>query len=85
MPFWILHAAHELRDEEVEVGIALAMAVRRHVHRHAGDGEGEVGAVVDVEAADVVLVRLPLAAVLADDDARHALGEVARPRAPDGP
>ena len=44
----------------------------------------EVGAVIEVEAAQVVLVRLALAAVLADDDARHGFEHFAgahdRPR-----
>jgi len=33
---------------------------------------------IDVEAADVVLVGLALTAVLADDDARHRLVDLAR-------
>ena len=73
-----LDRAHELGNHEVEVGIALAVAVRREVDRQARDGEREVGAVVDVEAAHVVLVGLPLAAVLADDHARHPFREIAR-------
>ena len=48
----------------------MAVTVRRHVHRHACDRGREVGAVIEVEAAQVVLVGLAFAAVLADDDAR---------------
>jgi hypothetical protein len=33
---------------------------------------------IEVEAAEVVLVRLPLAAVLADDDPRYGLDDLAR-------
>ena len=40
----------------------------------------EVGAVIEVEAAQVVLVGLALAAVLADDDAGHGLEHLAGPR-----
>ena len=62
----------------------MAVGVRRHVDRHAGDRRREVGAVIEVEAAQVVLVGLALAAVLADDDARHGLEHFAgahdRPR-----
>ena len=72
-----LDAARELRDEEVEIGIAVAVAVRRHVHRHPRDRRREVGAVIEVEAAQVVLVGLALAAVLADDDARYGFEDFA--------
>ena len=74
-----LDAARELGDEEVEIGIAVAVAVRRHVHRHASDRRREVGAVIEVEAAQVVLVGLALAAVLADDDARDGFEDFAGP------
>ena len=77
-PLRELHAADELGDQEVEIRVAMAVAVRRHVHRHARDGRREVGAVIEVEAAQVVLVRLSLAAVLADDHARHGLEHFAR-------
>ena len=74
-----LHAARELGDQEVEVGVAVAVAMRRHVHRHARDRRREVGAVVEIEAAKVVLVRLALAAVLTDDDAWHRLEDFTGP------
>ena len=77
-PLLELHARDQLRDQEVVVGIALAVRVRRQVGRHAGDPGREVGAVVDVEAAHIVLVRLALAAVLADRDARHRLEDLGR-------
>ena len=55
----------------------MAVAMRRHVHRHAGDRRGEVSAVIEIEAAQVVLVRLALAAVLTDHDTRHRLEDFA--------
>jgi hypothetical protein len=51
----------------------------RKVDRHAGERRGEVGAVIEVEAAKVVLVGLALAAVLTDDDAGDGLEDFARP------
>jgi hypothetical protein len=44
--------------------------------RHAQDGRRKIGAVVEIEAAQVVLVRLALATVLADDEARHGLEQL---------
>jgi hypothetical protein len=78
-PLLVLHAGDELGDEEVVVRVALAVGVRGHVRRDSGHPGREVGAVVDVEAADVVLVRLPLAAVLADDDPGYRLEHLGRP------
>ena len=59
----------QLGDQEIDVGIALAVAVRAHVDRHAVDVDGKIGAVVEIEAAQEVLVGFALAAVLGDDEA----------------
>jgi hypothetical protein len=45
--------------------------VARHVDRHAGDGRGEVGSVIQIEAAEKVLIGFPFTAMLRDDHARH--------------
>ena len=66
-------AVDELGDQEVDVGVALAVGVRRHVDRHAVHVGREVGAVVEVEAAQEVLVGLAVAAVLRDDQPGHDL------------
>ena len=55
------------------------MRVRRHVHRHAGERRREVGAVIEVEAAQVVLIRLALPAVLTDHDAWHRFEHLSGP------
>jgi hypothetical protein len=68
----------ELGQQPVEIGVAVAVRVRRHVDRHAGDEGREVGAVVEVEAAQEVLVRLAVAAVLRDDHAGHELEQLGR-------
>jgi hypothetical protein len=69
----ICEAAHDLGDHEVGIGIALPVPVRAHVDGHAVDADREVRAVVDIEAADEILVGFAFAAVLRDDEARHRL------------
>ena len=49
----------------------------REIDGNAVDRSGEIGAVIEVEAAQEVLVRLPVAAVLRDDQARHGLEDLA--------
>ena len=73
----VVDVVDELGDEEVEVGVALTVRVRRHVDRHALEPRLEVGAVVEVEAANEVLVRLAVAGVLRDDEARDRLEQLA--------
>ena len=65
----------EFRDEEVEVGVTLAVRVGAQVDRDAVDPQGEVGAVIEVEAAEKVLVSLPAAGVLGDHDPGDDLEE----------
>ena len=65
----MLHAGHELGDEEVDVRVALAVCVGRHVHRRPCDGHGEV-AVIEVESAKEA-IGFALSAVLRDDHAGH--------------
>ena len=77
-PFAILNIGHELGDDEVDVGVPLAMGVGRHVDRHVIDGGGEVGAVIEIDSSQVVLVRLAFAAVLADEQAGDPFEQFAR-------
>jgi hypothetical protein len=64
----------------VHLGEALAVGVAAHVHRDAFHEEREVGAVVRIEAANQVLVRLAAPGVLggeqARDDFQDAIGPV---------
>ena len=64
---------NQFRDQPVQVHVALAVGVGAHIHRHAIDAGGEIGAVVEVEAAQIVLVGLAAAGVRGDDHARHRL------------
>ena len=72
-----LDAGHELGNHEIEVRVALAMCVGRHVHRHPRNRRREVGAVIEVEAAQEILIGLPFAAVLGDDQTRYRLEHLA--------
>ena len=73
------HLFHEFGDQEVDVGIALAVPVGAHVDRHAVEPEGKVGAVVEIHAAQEVLIGFAFAAVLGDDQAGRGLEHFARP------
>ena len=70
-PLLVGDAVHEFGQQPVQVAVAMAVRVRRHVHRHAGDEAREVGAMVEVEAAQEILVRLAITAVLGDDHTGH--------------
>src|SRR5262249_32729395 len=56
--------------------IALPMAVRPKVPRHAVDDGREVRAVVEIEAAQEVLIRLAASRVLYRDEPRHGLEQL---------
>jgi hypothetical protein len=76
-PLAVLDLVDQLGNEEIQVGVALAMRVGRHVDRQALHPGGEVGAVVEVVAAQEVLVGLAVAGMLRDDEARHRLKHLA--------
>ena len=69
-----------LWHEPVEVGVALAVSMRTHVDRHVIDKDCHVGAMVEVVAAQEVLVCFTLAAVLGDDEPRSRFEDFARAR-----
>lgn len=54
------HRLHEFDNQEIDVRTALPVAVRAHVGRYAVDSDGQIGAVVGVEAAQIILVRFAL-------------------------
>ena len=47
------------------------MSVGRQVQRHVVEEDGEIGPVIEIKAAHEILVRLPAAGMLGDDDAGH--------------
>ena len=66
-----VHALDQFRNQDVQVGVTLAVTVARQVHRHPVDARGEVSAVIEVEAAQEELVRLPRAGMLRENQAGH--------------
>ena len=73
----VFDAVEQLGNHEVDVGVALAVAMRVHVDGNAVDAGGEVRAVIEIEAAQEILVGLAVAAVLRDDEARNGLQQLA--------
>ena len=69
----VMHGADQLGDHKIEVGIALAMRMGAHVDRHFVERDVDVGAVIEVEAAQKILISLAFAAVLGGDQPRHEL------------
>ena len=47
------------------------MRMGAHVDRHAVDRDGKIGAVIEIESAQEILIGLPVSAVLGDDQAGH--------------
>jgi hypothetical protein len=74
----VLDRLDQLGNYEVDVGVTLAVRMRGHVHGHAVDAGGEIGAVIEIEPAQEVLVRLAAAAVLSDDQPGHDFEQLAR-------
>ena len=75
--FVVIDACNQLRDHEIEIGIALPVGVRAHIDGHARDVGREIGPVVEIEAAQEILVRFAGAAVLRDDHARNVFQNLA--------
>ena len=63
----------------MQIEVALAVTVAHRVDRHAVDEPGEIGAVIEIEAAHEVLLRLAAAGVLHGEQPRDLLREVLGP------
>ena len=59
------------RHQPVQIRIALAMGMGAHIDRHVVDPDRHVGAVIEIVAAQKILVGFALAAVLGHDQAGH--------------
>ena len=77
--FLVLQAADDVGNQEIQVAVALPVAMRALVDRHAVDGDREIGAVIEVDAAQKILVGFAFAALLGDDDAGGRFQNFARP------
>ncbi len=73
-----MEIAHQLGDKKIEIRIALAVRMRRHVDGHAVDFSRKIGPVVEVEGAQEILVRFPLARMLGHYQAGDILEHGAR-------
>ena len=61
------------RHQPVQIRITLAMSMGAHIDRHVVDPDRQVGAVIEIVAAQEILVGFALAAVLRHDQAGHGL------------
>ena len=73
------HIVDELRNDKIQVHIALAMAVCGEIHWHTIDARRKIGAMVQVKAAQEILIGFACAAVLRDCYTRDNLQHFARP------
>ena len=76
----VVDAIDRFGDQPVHVEIPLAVAMRSEVPRHAIDDAGEVRAVVELDAAQEILVGLAATRVLRGDQARHYLEQLGNPQ-----
>ena len=51
-----MHGADQLGDHKIEIGKALTVRVGAHVDRHLVERDVDIGAVIEVEAAQEILV-----------------------------
>ena len=62
---------YDFRNEAVEIEISLAMAVRAQVHLHTVDVGREIRPVIEIEAAQEILVRLAAPGMLGSHHPRN--------------
>jgi hypothetical protein len=70
----------ELRDDDVQVRVALSVGVGGQVHGHPVDIDREIRAVVEIEPAREVLVRLSAARMLGDDESGNGFEDFPIPQ-----
>ncbi len=75
--FAIIDAFDEFGNDEIDVGIALAVAVAAHVGGHTINEGGEIGAVIEIETAQEILVCLTLTRMLGSDQTGNGLEHLA--------
>src|SRR5207248_730938 len=75
-----IDSADKLRNEEIEVRVALAVRVSAHVDRHVVDRDRKIRTVVEVVAAQEILVGFALTAMLGHDEPRYYFQHFARAR-----
>ena len=75
---------NEFGNQKIQISVTVAVRVGRLVDRHANNPGCKIGTVIQVVAAQKILVRLAVAGVLRDDHAGHGFQYLAaaRKRAP---
>ena len=66
-PLLVFETGRKLWDDEVKVRPAVAVRMRTLIDDHAVDSRAQIGAVIEVEAAQVELIGFAFATVLTDD------------------
>ena len=64
---------HQFRNQEIEIGIALAMGMAGHVDGNVVHAHRQIGAVIEIKAAQEILVGFSAARMLGDDHAGNFL------------
>ena len=75
-----VQAGDGLRHQPIEVGIALAVRVRRQIDRHVVDEDRQIRAVIEIIAAQVILIGLAAVGVHDHGEAGHSFENLAGPR-----
>lgn len=70
----------QFRNLKIQIGPALSVAMRAHVDGHPVDGNRQIGPVVEIDAAQKVLVRFAFAAMLRDHQTGDDLKGFGGPR-----
>src|SRR5207237_5241927 len=66
--FPIVNMVDQLGNQKIEVGVALAVAMARQIYRHAVHMHGEIGAVMQIEDSEEVMICLAAVAVMRYDN-----------------
>ena len=67
----VVDSFNQLWNQKIDIAVTLTMAVRRHVDRHSVDARRKIRAVIQIEAAQKILVGFAIATVLSNDQAGH--------------
>ena len=76
-PLAVLDATCQFRNHKIHVSPALAVRVGSLVDDHAVDRGAQIGAVIEIESAQIKLVCFAFAAVLTHDEPRYGLQQFA--------
>jgi hypothetical protein len=76
----VVDAVDSFRNQTVDVQVPLAMAVGSEIPRHIVDVGGEVGAVIEIEAPQEVLIRFAATGVLSSDQSGHGFEQFGNPQ-----